>query len=58
MVAAMALGAEGVQIGSRFAACVEESSAHDSFKAGHSKCERGRYQAHAKGHRSCAFVAK
>ncbi|MCO4819727.1 MAG: DUF561 domain-containing protein [Bacteroidetes bacterium] len=31
MAAVMALGAEGVQIGSRFAAC-EESSAHDSFK--------------------------
>lgn len=31
MVAAMALGAEGVQIGSRFAACAE-SSAHDNFK--------------------------
>lgn len=31
MLAAMALGAEGVQIGSRFAAC-KESSAHESFK--------------------------
>jgi len=31
MAAAMALGAEGVQIGSRFAAC-KESSAHDNFK--------------------------
>lgn len=31
MLAAMALGAEGVQIGSRFAATVE-SSAHDAFK--------------------------
>lgn len=31
MLAAMALGAEGVQIGSRFAAC-EESSAHQNFK--------------------------
>jgi len=31
MLAAMALGAEGVQIGSRFAA-TEESSAHDQFK--------------------------
>ncbi len=31
MVAAMALGAEGVQVGSRFALCAE-SSAHDGFK--------------------------
>lgn len=31
MAAAMALGAEGVQVGSRFALCVE-SSAHQSFK--------------------------
>lgn len=31
MLAAFALGAEGVQIGSRFAAC-EESSAHENFK--------------------------
>ena len=31
MAAAFALGAEGVQIGSRFAACIE-SSAHDNFK--------------------------
>lgn len=31
MAAVMALGAEGVQIGSRFAAC-EESSAHHNFK--------------------------
>jgi enoyl-[acyl-carrier protein] reductase II len=31
MLAAMALGAEGVQIGSRFAATIE-SSAHDAFK--------------------------
>ena len=31
MAAAMALGAEGVQIGSRFAAC-KESSGHDNFK--------------------------
>ncbi len=31
MLAAFALGAEGVQIGSRFAACAE-SSAHDNFK--------------------------
>jgi len=31
MLAAMALGAEGVQVGSRFAAS-EESSAHDNFK--------------------------
>ena len=31
MVAAMALGADGVQVGSRFAASVE-SSAHDNFK--------------------------
>jgi len=31
MAAAMALGANGVQIGSRFAAC-KESSAHDNFK--------------------------
>jgi len=31
MVAAMALGAEGVQVGSRFAAS-KESSAHDAFK--------------------------
>lgn len=31
MLAAMALGADGVQIGSRFAAC-EESSAHQNFK--------------------------
>ncbi|MEZ4756831.1 MAG: nitronate monooxygenase [Flavobacteriales bacterium] len=31
MVAAMALGADGVQVGSRFV-CSEESSAHDAFK--------------------------
>lgn len=31
MAAALALGAEGVQVGSRFAAC-EESSAHEHFK--------------------------
>lgn len=31
MLAVMALGAEGVQIGSRFAVC-DESSAHDNFK--------------------------
>ncbi|WP_425598069.1 NAD(P)H-dependent flavin oxidoreductase [Flavobacterium crassostreae] len=31
MLAAMALGADGVQVGSRFAACLE-SSAHDNFK--------------------------
>ena len=31
MLAAMALGAEGVQVGTRFAAC-EESSAHEHFK--------------------------
>ncbi|MBC7391540.1 MAG: nitronate monooxygenase [Opitutaceae bacterium] len=31
MLAALALGAEGVQIGSRFAVCTE-SSAHDNFK--------------------------
>jgi len=31
MAAVMALGAEGAQIGSRFAACAE-SSAHDNFK--------------------------
>lgn len=31
MLAAMALGAEGVQVGSRFAMC-EESSAHQAFK--------------------------
>jgi enoyl-[acyl-carrier protein] reductase II len=30
MLAAMALGADGVQVGSRFAAM--ESSAHDNFK--------------------------
>lgn len=32
MLAAMALGADGVQIGSRFV-CSEESSAHEAFKA-------------------------
>lgn len=31
MLAAMALGADGVQVGSRFVAC-QESSAHDAFK--------------------------
>lgn len=31
MVAAMALGADGVQLGSRFV-CTKESSAHDAFK--------------------------
>jgi enoyl-[acyl-carrier protein] reductase II len=31
MLAAMALGADGVQVGSRFAASME-SSAHDNFK--------------------------
>lgn len=31
MLAAMALGADGVQVGSRFV-CTEESSAHDAFK--------------------------
>ena len=31
LLAALALGADGVQIGTRFAAC-EESSAHDNFK--------------------------
>lgn len=40
MAAAMALGAEGVQIGSRFAAC-EESSAHDNFKEAIRKAQEG-----------------
>ena len=40
MVAAMALGAEGVQIGSRFAACVE-SSAHENFKEAIRKAKEG-----------------
>ena len=40
MVAAMALGAQGVQIGSRFAAS-EESSAHQNFKNRVLKAEEG-----------------
>lgn len=40
MLAAFALGAEGVQIGSRFAVC-EESSAHENFKKYVLKSEEG-----------------
>lgn len=40
MAAAMALGASGVQIGSRFAACLE-SSAHDNFKQAIRKAKEG-----------------
>lgn len=40
MAATMALGADGVQIGSRFAACTE-SSAHDNFKDAIRKAKEG-----------------
>ncbi len=40
MLAAMILGADGVQIGSRFV-CTEESSAHQSFKEAILKAEEG-----------------
>lgn len=43
MLAAMALGADGVQIGSRFAAS-EESSAHNNFKQAIVKLEEGETQ--------------
>lgn len=40
MLAAMVLGADGVQVGSRFAAC-EESSAHENFKQKVRETEEG-----------------
>lgn len=40
MAAAMALGAEGVQMGSRFV-CSEESSAHEAFKRSVTSAEEG-----------------
>ena len=43
MLAAMVLGADGVQIGSRFAASVE-SSAHDNFKNTIINCKEGETQ--------------
>jgi enoyl-[acyl-carrier protein] reductase II len=42
MLACMALGADGVQIGSRFVAS-EESSAHIEFKKTSNRCQRRRY---------------
>lgn len=43
MLAAMVLGADGVQIGSRFAASIE-SSAHDNFKNKIVNCQEGETQ--------------
>ena len=43
MLAAMVLGADGVQVGSRFAASVE-SSAHDNFKNTIINCKEGETQ--------------
>ena len=46
MMAAMALGAEGVQVGSRFAASTE-LSVHDAFKNKIVESERRRYHCYA-----------
>jgi enoyl-[acyl-carrier protein] reductase II len=43
MLAAMVLGADGVQVGSRFAASIE-SSAHDNFKNTIINCKEGETQ--------------